>query len=135
MEKLKYDGRGRSHPGTARRGNGPATYRPGDGNRDQNGGTSPLGGAGSLLHVDRPPRAAADWIASASRGGPLGGRALSDMGTHEPASGAVRVRPRVVTRKAYDRDDRATLHAADRICRGMVSSDSRNPHWNSALHG
>jgi hypothetical protein len=41
---------------------------------------------------------------------------------------------RPVAREAYVGDDGAALHAADRVCRGMVSSDIGSPDRNARLH-
>src|SRR5262249_36169374 len=65
----------------------------------QSRGTAPLRGAGSLPHSNGRARTPPDGIAGACRGGPVGSRTLSEVGTREPSPGGVRVRPRVVARK------------------------------------
>ena len=85
----------------------------------------------TLTVCDRAP---ADWIASACRGGALGGGTLQGLGTRQPAAGTLSVWTRMVPREAHGRDDCAALHAADRICGGMVSFDIRSSDRHPHLH-
>src|SRR5258708_5586885 len=59
---------------------------------------------------------------------------LKAWGLDNPRLETLSIRARMVPREAYGGDDHAALHAADRICRAMVSSDIRSPDRHAPLH-
>ena len=77
--------------------------------------------AGLVSDADRRNRRAADRFACPHAGGALGARPLRGMGPRQPASRAVRVRPRMAARTHLGGDDRAALRSAHRVCRRMVA--------------
>ncbi len=96
-------------------------------------GAAAVARARVVSNAHRRNRRPADGLPGSQTGGAVGARSICGMGTDEPASRAVGVRPRLAARTCFRGDDRAALFPVRGLRRGLVAVDQRRRERTSRV--